>query len=283
MKKLLVIMLCLSLLLTVGCAAKTEIAEDPATVDEAAAPAEEAPAAAAKESYKWDDMRFELQEITEDLGTWGSQLVTPKGKYVMVVFKITDGKMECGRLEDLVMNQGILLKEYEPATVVAQGVAIEDNKAVAVGTIHVFFDVPADMEPKETDVRVLKSTEAEAASGGQQTIPLTEGSSFDWRGYHVTVVKTDTGGFSNGTFTFQPEGMTDNDYCFDLYLDVGDELKDNEELRKALYEAAILVDEDGKSYSPKSSLMPSEGADLVFMYAIPNSVPEETLKLAPTD
>ena len=269
---------CILLALAVGCA-KKEISEDPAS---AGAPAEE-PAAEQAESYQWDDIRFEVKEVTEDLGDWGRQLVSPEGKYIMVVLQITDGKIECGRLEQIVMDQKcVLLQDREPATVVAQGIAIEDDKAVAIGTVNVFFDVPADFRAAAADVTILPAAEA-AASGNAEAIALEEGASFEWQGRSVTVVKTDTGGFSNGMFVFQPEGMTDNDYCFDLYLDVDDELKDDEALRKALYEATLLVDADGNTYSPKSSLMPSEGADLVFMYVIPNDVPEDSLQLVPAN
>ena len=74
--------------------------------------------------------------------------------------------------------------------------------------------------------------------------------------------------------------MTDDEYCFDLYLNVDDELRENKDLKSAFYAATILVDAQGNQYSPQVSATPSEGADLLFLYAIPNGVAAEELQLS---
>jgi hypothetical protein len=116
-----------------------------------------------------------------------------------------------------------------------------------------------------------------------ESFSLEEGTPFRWREYGGTIVKTDTGGISTGMFVLKPADMKDDEYCFDLYLEVDDELLDNEELAKAFYEAAVLTDEQGNRYPPRVSTRPSEGADYLFLYAVPNSVPENELRLAPAE
>ena len=116
-----------------------------------------------------------------------------------------------------------------------------------------------------------------------ESFPLEEGTPFRWREYGGTIVKTDTGGISTGMFVLKPADMSDDEYCFDLYLDVDDELMENEDLSKAFYEASVLTDAQGNRYSPRVSTRPSEGADFLFLYAVPNSVPETDLRLSPAE
>jgi len=105
--------------------------------------------------FKWDTASFVLTEVTEDLGSEEAQLIKPEGKWVMAVFTITDGRIEVGRLEELLVNQGnIKLDDYAPATFSAQGISIDDNTAYAVGTIHAFFDVAADCDFNAADIAV---------------------------------------------------------------------------------------------------------------------------------
>lgn len=160
---------------------------------------------------------------------------------------------------------------------------------------------PASETPAETAAAELPAREeAETAPAGE-TVPsepepepapdepqtesfsLEEGAPFRWREYGGTIVKTDTGGISTGMFVLKPADMKDDEYCFDLYLEVDDELLDNEELAKAFYEAAVLTDEQGNRYPPRVSTRPSEGADYLFLYAVPNGVPENELRLAPAE
>ena len=104
---------------------------------------------------KWDTVSFALTEITEDLGSEEAQLITPEGKWVMAVFTITDGRIEVGRLEELMVDQGYMkLGDSFPATFSAQGISIDDNMAYAVGTIHVFFDVGKDRDYSADDLVV---------------------------------------------------------------------------------------------------------------------------------
>ena len=44
-----------------------------------------------------------------------------------------------------------------------------------------------------------------------------------------------------------------------------------------------VTDEQGNRYPPRVSTRPSEGADYLFLYAVPNSVPENELRLAPAE
>ena len=114
--------------------------------------AEEAPAGA----YTWGDMTFELTEITEDLGEWGSQIGTPEGKWVMAVFTVTAGEMELSELEaKAVTGEGVLLDGTAAGALTAQGVRVSDDmKAYAMGVINVFFDVPADLDITQAELTV---------------------------------------------------------------------------------------------------------------------------------
>ena len=134
----------------------------------------------------------------------------------------------------------------------------------------------------EEDAATRSAPDAELSAGGQQTetVSLAEGTSFRWRDYGGSVVKTGTGGISSGMFVLKPADMTEDEYCFNLYLNVDSELLDNEDLKGAFYEASLLVDAQGNQYSPSVSARPSEGADLLFLYAIPNGVAADELQLA---
>lgn len=101
-----------------------------------------------EKEFVWDDGSFKFKELTSDLGAWKTQLVAPKGKWVIAVFSIIDGKIECGRLEELILTEGgIKLDDYLPKTISEQGISIGDDMEVyAVGTINVFFDVDKDYD-----------------------------------------------------------------------------------------------------------------------------------------
>ena len=271
------------LALLTGCGGRTPDRESTAeeSVQASSTQAEEA-ALESAQSYQWDDITFELVKISEDVSTWDGQIEPPEGKYVEVVFKITDGRIEGSRLRDLITEQNcIMLDDYAPASLISQGIRIEDDTAYVTGFIDVFFDVPADYDSGSAVVTVNPAPEAGAAAdeSAADDIALSEGTSFQWREYSGTVVKTETGGIDNGMFVLQPAEMTEDEYCFDLYLDVDDGLKDSEELRQAFYEASVLTDAQGNRFSPQVSIMPEDGADLLFLYAIPNSVAPEELML----
>ena len=112
----------------------------------------------ASPTYTWDNVTFELTSITEDLGDWGSQLVSPEGKWVMVVLTITDGEIEISALEDRIIdNSAITLDGAAAKTLTAQGVRIsEEMKALAVGTINVFFDMFADLDISQAAVNIVE-------------------------------------------------------------------------------------------------------------------------------
>ena len=112
----------------------------------------------ASPTYTWDSVTFELTSVTEDLGDWGSQLVSPEGKWVMVVLTITDGEIEISALEDRIIdNSAVTLDGAIARTLTAQGVRIsEDMTALAVGTINVFFDMPADLDITQAVVNIVE-------------------------------------------------------------------------------------------------------------------------------
>ena len=110
------------------------------------------------DTYTWDSVTFELTSVTEDLGDWGSQLISPEGKWVMVVLTITDGEIEISALEDRIINNGaVTLDGMTAKTLTAQGVRIsEEMTAMAMGIINVFFDVPADLDTAQATVNIAQ-------------------------------------------------------------------------------------------------------------------------------
>ena len=112
--------------------------------------------AASEAVYTWEGMTFALTEVTEDIGEWKSQLKPADGKWAMAVFKITDGEMEVKALEERMVDQGSVLLSGAPArTLAAQGIRIgEDSKVYAVGSVNVFFDVPAELEVAQAEISV---------------------------------------------------------------------------------------------------------------------------------
>lgn len=110
------------------------------------------------DTYTWDGVTFELTSVTEDLGDWGSQLISPEGKWVMVVLTVTDGEIEVSALQDRIIDNGAVTLDGATAkTLTAQGIRIsEDNKAMAMGIINVFFDVPADLDTAQAAVNIAQ-------------------------------------------------------------------------------------------------------------------------------
>ena len=116
-------------------------------------PTEEA--AAEKQSYRWEDMTFELTDVNEDLTPWIGQLNDPEGKWVVVILTITEGKMESSHLNALLMDEGFVKLDGKIAgTVTQQGVEIDGDEVYAVGTIDLLFDMPADYTPSLADVEI---------------------------------------------------------------------------------------------------------------------------------
>ena len=109
-------------------------------------------------TYTWDSATFKLTSVTEDLGDWGNQLVSPEGKWVMVVLTITDGEIEISALEDRIIdNSAVTLDGAVAKTLTAQGVRIsEEMTALAVGTINMFFDVPVDLDISQAEVNIVE-------------------------------------------------------------------------------------------------------------------------------
>ena len=107
------------------------------------------------ETYIWDGATIELTDLTFDTGDWESQLSAPDGKWADVVLTITDGKIPVGNLRDRLEDGGVKLGDYKPVTFIAQGIEIEGTSAVAVGTLHMFFDVDNDYVLDKANVTVV--------------------------------------------------------------------------------------------------------------------------------
>ena len=111
--------------------------------------------------FIWEEASFEFTEITTDMGEWASQLKSPNGKWVRVIFNIKDSKIEVKRLNELITSDNnIRLDDYSPVTYSERGIAIEGDKAYAVGEIDVFFDVDATLELEKTNLYVIEQIEA---------------------------------------------------------------------------------------------------------------------------
>lgn len=110
---------------------------------------------------------------------------------------------------------------------------------------------------------------------------LEEGTSFQWRDYDGSVARTDIGGITSGKFVLKPTGMTDDEYCLNLYILIDKEVCNNDELKDAFYAESVLVDRQGNTYAPRLNCTPTEDKDysFLFLYAIPNDVAENDLRL----
>ena len=122
-------------------------------------------------------MTFELTELSEELTTWEKPQSSPAGKWLKVIFTITDGEMEMGVLEDHIYGEeGIRLNGADPAVISAVGVRITDDmKAVAMGTFNVIFDVPKDLDPADASVTVGGKAAVPAAAGGEEAEDAADG------------------------------------------------------------------------------------------------------------
>ena len=187
-------------------ASQTEEASDEAAEESAEEPAQEA---VEKQSYHWEDMTFELTEINEDVSQWNStQLKDPEGKWVVVILTITEGKMESGHLNDLLMNEGLVSLDGKIAgTIMQQGVEIVENDVYAVGTIDLLFDMPADYTPDLADVVIqaevpegaAEPATAEEEAAGQAEVGTVDG---------IEVVSGEMARPGTGEMAYRPSGDT---------------------------------------------------------------------------
>ena len=76
----------------------------------------------------------------------------------MVVLTITDGEIEIRALEDpIIDNSAVTLDGTVARTLTVQGVRIsEEMTALAVETINVFFDMPADLDISQAAVNIVE-------------------------------------------------------------------------------------------------------------------------------
>lgn len=134
----------------------TKMVEEPGEVPDEEPGEEPEPEVADDDGiYHWDGMNFELSEITEDLGTRGSQLSAPKGRWVLAVFQITEGRMELDKLDSLIIGEAnIRLKEHMPESMLVEDISTVGSTLYAVGEINVFFDVPEDEKVTADDIAV---------------------------------------------------------------------------------------------------------------------------------
>ncbi|MCR5006179.1 MAG: hypothetical protein K6A77_09765 [Clostridiales bacterium] len=119
------------------------------------APAEESTAPASGAVYDWGEMKVELNEVSEDIDDPLGQMPSPEGKWVKVLLTVVEGEMECSKVSDLVLDEGIVkLNGQISKNITQSGIKIVDDTSYSVGTISVFFDVDPDYVPNLEDVYV---------------------------------------------------------------------------------------------------------------------------------
>ena len=88
----------------------------------------------------------------------------PEGKWVKVLLTVVEGEMECSKVSDLIMDDGIVkLNGQVSKNITQSGIKIVDDTSYSVGTISVFFDVDPDYVPNIDDVYVGESS----STGGE--------------------------------------------------------------------------------------------------------------------
>ena len=116
--------------------------------------------------YHWDECDFTLFDINEDTSDFempGSTLVSPEGKYVVVVLKITEGEISISALSEKLHDGYLTLNNGEYKTCIAKGIHIDDSTsedgkktAMAIGDIYCLFDVDKDISVDELEVFVVE-------------------------------------------------------------------------------------------------------------------------------
>ena len=151
----------------------SEDATKPADSSEPAAE-ESSEAPAAQTEYDWGEVKVTVTDVTEDVGMWSSTLSPASGKWVMVVLTISYGKMETGKLSDMILVDNLVtLKGVESGTLSQQGIEIVDDQAYAVGNINLFYDMPTDYVPNIADVEV-KTPDPNKMAEAQAVLPPAE-------------------------------------------------------------------------------------------------------------
>ncbi len=118
-------------------------------------PVEESTAPASGAVYDWGEMKVELNEVSEDIDDPLGQMPSPEGKWVKVLLTVVEGEMECSKVSDLVLDEGIVkLNGQISKNITQSGIKIVDDTSYSVGTISVFFDVDPDYVPNLEDVYV---------------------------------------------------------------------------------------------------------------------------------
>ena len=182
----------------------SEDATKPADSSEPAAE-ESSEAPAAQTEYDWGEVKVTVTDVTEDVGMWSSTLSPASGKWVMVVLTISYGKMETGKLSDMILVDNLVtLKGVESGTLSQQGIEIVDDQAYAVGNINLFYDMPTDYVPNIADVEVKTPDPNKMAEAQTEEPPAEEMGTVDG----LSVVGAEIYKPATGEMAYRPSGAS---------------------------------------------------------------------------
>jgi len=109
--------------------------------------------------YEWKGIPLQYAGITDNVeAELGMQ--SPSGKYVVVSLAIVEGRIDFSEFmkdEDVTCLLKCGGNEYVPITVQAKGVSIEGEMLYAVGTLEIYFDLPADTDISAAEFTMVES------------------------------------------------------------------------------------------------------------------------------
>ncbi len=92
-----------------------------------------------------------------------------------------------------------------------------------------------------------------------------------WEGHNLSLMSMQK------ETTFVPVGMSDDEYCVTVFVNVDDEIWKNETLQELLADASFIKDTQGNVYIPQVTGYGSKEPFVVFYFAVPASEAIETL------
>jgi len=110
-------------------------------------------------TYKWNDIPLKYAGITDNVEAEPGMLPA-SGKYVVVSLSIVEGRVDFSKFmqdEDVKCLLKCGGNEYIPITVQAKGINIEGEMLYAVGTLEIYFDVPADTDISAAEFTMVNS------------------------------------------------------------------------------------------------------------------------------
>lgn len=148
---LLILALCLSL---GACGEKSDSKTKDSAEEQVTEAPTEAPGYEIGKSYHWDDIDFELTKVTDDLSDYDdinkNMIGEAKGKFIVVEFTITEGKIPFNTVNDKLKDGAVKLSDTEYSTCICKGLDLDgqsigsNTEANVTGSIIVFFDAPED-------------------------------------------------------------------------------------------------------------------------------------------